>query len=106
MNDDQESGKETRSTAAFAIFAVLHLFCCGIPLLLLTGVSFNFVWPTWPVIGAVLMVLGVVGFVWYIKRGCVTLPSQRRARLQIEQNVRTCGTSFFVSPGIRPTRMV
>lgn len=61
-------------TKGFWLFAGLHLLCCGIPLLLLAGVSFSFVWPTWPVIGGVLMVLGIVGFIWYMKRGCATCP--------------------------------
>lgn len=82
MNENQESGQERRSTAAFALFAVLHLVCCGIPLLLLTGVSFSLVWPTWPVIGAVLMVLGGAGFVWYLKRGCATCPRNEGCTLK------------------------
>lgn len=54
------------------VFAALHLLCCGIPLLLLSGVSLAFLAPHWPVIGVALAVLGAVGFVWYLKRGCAT----------------------------------
>jgi hypothetical protein len=73
---DQLQNKELNKTVNKGIwlFAGLHLICCGIPLLLLTGVSFSFVWPTWPVIGSVLMALGIVGFIWYMKRGCATCP--------------------------------
>jgi hypothetical protein len=56
----------------FWLFAGLHLLCCGIPLLLLTGISFTFVWPSWPVIGSVLMLLGITGFAWYMKLGWAT----------------------------------
>lgn len=71
---DQQPAQDKPSSGAFILFAILHLLCCGIPLLLLAGVSFAFVWPSWPVIGAVLMVLGIVGFIWYMKRGCATCP--------------------------------
>ena len=30
-----------------ALFAILHLLCCGIPLLLLSGVSLGFLFPHW-----------------------------------------------------------
>lgn len=59
----------------FLIFAVLHVFCCGIPLLLLSGVSLAFLAPAWPVIGVVVAVIGVIGFMWYLKRGCSTCQS-------------------------------
>jgi hypothetical protein len=74
--------------AAVAFFALLHALCCGVPLLLLSVVSFQFIVPWWPVLGTALMVLGVVGFIWYLKRGCATcprnegrgLPERRRRR--------------------------
>jgi hypothetical protein len=56
------------------LIAVLHLLCCGIPLLLLSGVSLAFLAPHWPLIGLGLAVLGVVGFIWYLWRGCATCP--------------------------------
>lgn len=57
-----------------ALFALLHLLCCGIPLLLLSGISLGFLTGRWPVVGTILGVLGIVGFVWYLKRGCATCP--------------------------------
>lgn len=69
---DQQRKKNM--TLGFVAFAGLHLLCCGIPLLLLAGVSFTFVSPVWPVAGALLIVLGIIGFVWYVKRGCATCP--------------------------------
>lgn len=56
------------------LFAGLHLLCCGLPLLLLAGVSFKFVSPVWPIAGVVLALLGIGGFIWYAKRGCATCP--------------------------------
>lgn len=56
------------------LFTILHLLCCGLPLLLLSGLSLSFLIPTWPVIGIAVAVLGVVGFIWYLKRGCATCP--------------------------------
>lgn len=63
--------KEPTGVGAVAVFAVLHLLCCGTPILLL---SLGFVWPAWQVIGTVLAVSGIVGFAWYLKRGCATCP--------------------------------
>lgn len=66
--------RNNNRSRTFILFAVLHLFCCGIPLLLLSGVSLAFLVPTWPVAGAILAVIGVIGFIWYLKRGCPTCP--------------------------------
>lgn len=63
-----------RSRWQIALFAGLHLLCCGIPLLLLSGVSLAFLVPDWPATGAIIAVIGVVGFIWYLKRGCPTCP--------------------------------
>jgi hypothetical protein len=57
-----------------AVFAVLHFLCCGLPLLLLSGVSLAFMAPYWPVLAGILALTGGVGFVWYLKRGCATCP--------------------------------
>jgi hypothetical protein len=66
-----DNGENKGSVIAFGI---LHLLCCGIPLLLLSGVSLSFIAPHWPWVGAGLAILGLVGFVWYLKRGCATCP--------------------------------
>ena len=65
------------SSMAFSIFAVLHVLCCGLPLLLLAGVSFKFVSPAWPIAGFIMMFLGIIGFIWYFKRGCATCPRNK-----------------------------
>lgn len=62
------------------LFAVLHLVCCGLPLLLLSGVSLAFVLPYWPVAAIFLAVLGVIGFAWYLRRGCATCPRNEGRR--------------------------
>lgn len=71
------------------LFAAPHLLCCGIPLLILSGVSLGFVLPQWPVAAVVLAVVGVVGFVWYLKRGCLTCP----------RNEGRCRTGARPTPG-------
>jgi uncharacterized membrane protein YqjE len=91
MDDQQQEHRQSEEVSkdlrkGFWLFAGLHLLCCGIPLLLLTGVSFTFVWPTWPVIGSVLMVLGIIGFVWYIKRGCATCPRNEGGSCSIKRH--------------------
>lgn len=57
-----------------AVFAVLHLLCCGVPLLVLTGISLGVLLPKWPVAAVVLAVVGTIGFIWYVKRGWATCP--------------------------------
>jgi len=59
---------------AIALFAVAHRLCCGIPLLILSGVSLAFLRDRWPVFAIILAVVGVIGFIWYLKRGCATCP--------------------------------
>lgn len=38
------------------------------------GVSLAFLIPDWPATGVIIAVIGVVGFIWYLKRGCATCP--------------------------------
>lgn len=78
MTDSQQT--ESRRRPPFVLFAVLHLACCGIPLLLLSGVSLAFLVPSWPLVGGALAILGMVGFVWYLKRGCPTCPRNEGRR--------------------------
>lgn len=71
--------KQARSAGAgegwaIVAFAVLHTICCGLPLLLLSGVSLATLWDRLPIVAGALAVLGVVGFLWYLKRGCATCP--------------------------------
>ena len=67
------AGGPKLSSLAF-LFAALHLVCCGLPLLLLSGVSLAFLRPGWPMLSISLAVLGLVGFLWYCKRRCATCP--------------------------------
>ena len=81
-----EQKRDKTSSLSFVVFAVLHLFCCGLPLLLLSGVSFRFLFPTWPVAGSILVVLGIVGFAWHAKGGCATCPRNEGGRCAIEKH--------------------
>lgn len=69
-----KNAKTGDSKLLIAAFAGLHLLCCGIPLLMLSGVSLTFLMPTRPVMGALLAVVGVIGFISYLKRGCAICP--------------------------------
>lgn len=59
---------------AFVLMAALHFVCCGLPLLLLSGVSLAVLAPYWPIAAGLLAVVGVIGFVWYVGRGCASCP--------------------------------
>lgn len=87
---------ETQSAGpGVALFAVLHLLCCGLPLLLLSGVSLATLWSKWPLIAGGLAILGVIGFVWYLKRGCATCPRNegRCFRKDISNRTQVSGRS-------------
>lgn len=66
-------------------FAALHFVCCGLPLLLLSGVSLARFWNHWPAIAGGVAIVGVIGFVWYFKRGCATCPEMRDAVAEIDR---------------------
>ncbi len=83
---NRDSGRP-KGWGLVALFALLHLLCCGVPLLLLSGVSLAFLAPHWPAIGVALAVLGVVGFVWYLKRRCPTCP-RNEARYLLDRQAK------------------
>ena len=78
------SGAKT-SRLSFLLVAALHFLCCGVPLLLLSGMSLAFLVPLWPIAAATLAVVGVIGFAWYLKRGCATCP-RNEGRCQAPRN--------------------
>ncbi len=78
--------QKATSSVSFILFALLHLVCCGLPLLLLAGVSFRFVTPTWPVAGAILIGLGIAVFIWYVKRGCATCPRNEAGKCSVKSH--------------------
>lgn len=61
-------------------FALLHLLCCGIPLLLLSGVSVSFLAPYWPWVGAAVAALALADFTWHRSScGCARRSGKNRA---------------------------
>lgn len=74
-----------RTGITIAALALLHFVCCGVPLLLLSGVTLATIVPSWPVVGGSLALLGIVGFVWYVRKGCATCPGN-----QTQFGERTC----------------
>ncbi len=59
------------------LLSAFHVLCCGLPLLLLSGVSVATLFPSWPVIGGILAVLGLAGPVRY-RKACTTSPADER----------------------------
>lgn len=49
---------------AIALIAGLHALCCGIPLLLVSGVSLAAIFAYWPIIGAGLGFVTAGMFIW------------------------------------------
>lgn len=86
-SDNTDHAAEAPMGFAVMLIAGLHVLCCGLPLLLLSGVSLATILPSWPMLGGALAVLGIVGFVWYLRNGCTTCPSDpKRCRIQRPQN--------------------
>lgn len=56
--------------------SALHVLCCGLPLLLLSGVSLTALLPNSPMIGGFLALVGVAGFVWCRKKRGATCPGR------------------------------
>ena len=56
------------------VLGALHALCCGLPLLLLSGVSLTAILPTSPISGVILAVLGLVGLGWHLQKGCAKRP--------------------------------
>lgn len=53
--------------------SALHVLCCGLPLLLLTGVSLTAFLPISPMTGAIIaLLLGLTGFAWHRKKSRAT----------------------------------
>lgn len=57
-----------------AVLGIFNFLCCGIPLLLLSGVSLATIFPSWPAFGGGIAALGMLGFIWYLRKGCATCP--------------------------------
>jgi hypothetical protein len=51
---DQPQGNRHRF--GFGLFAALHVICCGVPLLILSGVSLSTLWERGPTLAVVLAV--------------------------------------------------
>ncbi len=75
-SDTTDFGAKPPMGFTITLLSLFHVLCCGLPLLLLSGVSFPTLFRSWPVIGAVMAVLGVLGFVWYLRKGCATCPGK------------------------------
>lgn len=65
-SDTTDFGAKPPMVLTIALLSAFHFLCCGVPLLLLSGVSLVTLVPSWPVAGAMLALLGVVGLVWHL----------------------------------------
>lgn len=58
------------------MFALMHVFCCGLVLLFVFGASFSFLESSWPTIAIVIVLILVIGAVWYWKQTCPVCPTE------------------------------
>jgi len=62
--DTTDFGAKPPMAIIFAALTALHFVCCGVPLLLLSGVSLAFIVPFWPLIGGGMAALALASFLW------------------------------------------
>jgi hypothetical protein len=63
---------------AIVLLGAFHVLCCGVPLLLLSGISLAVLVPNWPLAAGVLALIGVLGLVRYVRKGRRTSFPTRR----------------------------
>ena len=76
--DKTDFAAEPPMVTTIAVLGIFHFLCCGIPLLLLSGVSLATIFPSWPALGGGMAAIGVIGFVWYLRKGCATCPGNSK----------------------------
>lgn len=67
-SDVTDFGAKPPMVLTIALLSAFHFLCCGVPLLLLSGVSLVTLIPSLPVAGGIVALLGVVGLVWYRRK--------------------------------------
>lgn len=62
---------------AVMLIAGLHVLCCGLPLLLLSGVFLATISPSPLMLGVILAFIGSVGFIRNRRKGCAAFPAKQ-----------------------------
>ena len=67
IEDQDQRNRAAEAPMGFAVMLIagLHVLCCGLPLLLLSGVTLATISPSSPMLGAILGLIGVVAFFRY-----------------------------------------
>lgn len=89
MGTQQSSGNEvdpadTTDFAAkppmgtvIALLSGFHFLCCGIPIMVASGVSLNSLMPSSNVVGALTALSASAGLIWHLRRRCAScVPSE------------------------------
>src|SRR5437867_7825338 len=74
MQSEVKNTEQKRGGKWIWLFAITHMLCCGLPLLLLSGISIIAFFKNNPAVSIAIATIGVIGFIWYLKRGCATCP--------------------------------
>ena len=74
VDETDQTDHAAKAPMGFAVtlIAGLHVLCCGLLLPLLAGVSLATILPSRPAIGAIAVLLGILGFAWYVRKGRAT----------------------------------
>lgn len=68
--DQTDYSAKPPMAAVIGVLALSHLVCCGLPLLLLSGVSLATPFPSPPVLGLLVFAFVVFAFYRLLARGC------------------------------------
>ena len=82
VEDTDQTDHAAKAPMGFTVtlIAGLHVLCCGLLLPLLAGVSLASLLPAGPAIGAIAALLGLVSFVWFVRKGSAACPSNLKRR--------------------------
>lgn len=53
-----------------ALLSGFHFLCCGIPIMVASGVSLSSLVPSSNVVGALVALSASAGLIWHLRRGC------------------------------------
>ena len=82
--DQTDYSAKSPMATVIGVLALFHLVCCGLPLLLLSGVSLAARFPSPPVLGLLVFALVAIAFYRLRARGCA--PSDGCTAQQAPQN--------------------
>lgn len=67
-SDQTDHSAEAPLALSIVVLSALHVMCCGVVPLLLSGVTAATILSFSPLVGGIIVLLGSTGFVWHVKK--------------------------------------